>query len=147
MEWIELPVEEMVERYEGGENIRPISETYGVAFDTVRKRLRAAGIRLRVRGGPLGNNHAHKRGGPLFVKDNGYLCTTDRTGHICRIHRACWGALRGSIPDDHVVHHIDGCKLNNGIENLMMMRNEEHSRLHGLAKGGTHGNEEEPERT
>ena len=38
-----------------------------------------------------------------------------------------WG---GKIPEGYVIHHIDGDKLNNDINNLQMMERGEHISLH-----------------
>jgi len=44
-------------------------------------------------------------------------------------------ALRG---DEHV-HHINGDRADNRVENLMLLSSSEHSRLHGVARGGLNG--------
>lgn len=38
---------------------------------------------------------------------------------------------------DECVHHINGNKLDNHIENLLLMTKSEHSRLHCIARGNT----------
>ena len=41
------------------------------------------------------------------------------------------------LRDDEIVHHIDGNKRNNAIENLMVMTQSEHAKLHArLRKQG-----------
>lgn len=37
---------------------------------------------------------------------------------------------RGEIPDGYHVHHLDGDKLNNRIDNLILLSNSDHIRLH-----------------
>ena len=39
-------------------------------------------------------------------------------------------ALGHDIPSDYHVHHIDGNRLNDNINNLRLMASEEHIRLH-----------------
>jgi len=49
-----------------------------------------------------------------------------------RLHRAVWLAYHLSIPDGYHVHHIDGDRSNNQIENLLCLPADEHLREHGL---------------
>ena len=144
MRRIELPVDEIVARYGADESTAVLGRAYGVDPVTIWNRLRAAGVKMRPRGGQLGNKnalghrgngHLGKPGGPLHV-DRGYLGTYDREGSGCRIHRACWEAYYGPIPKDHLIHHIDEDKRHNAIENLACMLNSEHSRLHQQERVG-----------
>ena len=134
-----LPVAEMAARYAAGESTYGLGQAYGVGRTTIWRRLAAAGVKMRLRGGPRGNTHGlggksrlglHKRGGPLHADRESYLRSYDREGRNCRIHRACWEAYHGSIPAGHAVHHIDGDVQNNEIENLVCMPHGEHTRQH-----------------
>ena len=130
---VELPVAEIVERYEGGENTRALGHAYGVGHATVWRRLRAAGAKMRTCGGPVGNKSClgrYKRGGPLCLVGSGYLGTHDREGEQCYVHRACWEAYHGPVPSGYVVHHRDGDRQYNEIENLACMPRSEHVKLH-----------------
>lgn len=56
------------------------------------------------------------------------------------------------IPQDIIVHHVDGNKLNNDPSNLMLMSNRDHSLLHawersnnGISSYGYDDNEDEDE--
>jgi len=53
-------------------------------------------------------------------------------------HRKIWKKYHGAIPEGYVIHHKDGNKKNNNIENLQAMKSEEHLSLHhaGLKKKG-----------
>ena len=46
-------------------------------------------------------------------------------------HRAIWSKIHGPIPVDYVVHHKDGNRLNNSLDNLVAMPPNEHKYLHG----------------
>ena len=128
---IELPVAEIARRYIAGEGVRELGRAYGVCHDTIARRLRTAGVKIRPRGAALGHKHRRKRGGPLNVDGHGYLRTRDREDKLCYIHRGCWEAHRGPILDGHDIHHVDGDIGDNCIENLACMTHGEHMRLHG----------------
>lgn len=46
------------------------------------------------------------------------------------LHREVWKKFNGEIPAHHVIHHKDGNKLNNSIENLECLNQAAHSFLH-----------------
>ncbi len=45
-------------------------------------------------------------------------------------HDVVWERNFGAIPDGYCIHHIDHNKLNNSIDNLLMLTKEEHASLH-----------------
>jgi hypothetical protein len=45
-------------------------------------------------------------------------------------HRRVWEQAHGPIPAGHVIHHVNGDKLDNRIENLSLMRREQHTHDH-----------------
>lgn len=47
-----------------------------------------------------------------------------------KLHRVMWAHYYGEIPKGYNIHHIDRDKRNNNIENLQLMTQSEHSRLH-----------------
>ena len=129
---IELPVVEIVERYLAGESTIALALVYGVNHKTIGRRLKVAGVRL-PHSTPFGNTYArgwHKRGGSLYDGGRGYLTTRDRENKECAIHRGCWEARYGAIPEAHIVHHKNGERLDNAIGNLACMTQGEHATLH-----------------
>ena len=68
--------------------------------------------------------------GLRFVKD-------DATGYYrndklrTRLHRYLYESKYGELPSDVHVHHIDGNKDNNNLDNLIAMLDSDHLTLHG----------------
>lgn len=50
------------------------------------------------------------------------------------LHRYAWEKAHGPIPEDCVIHHIDGDTSNNDIDNLACLSNAAHMALH-IAQG------------
>ena len=118
-----LPLDEMARRYRYGEDTYALGVAYGVSAETVRRYLLGSGVTMRFGG-------SHPRGGPMSLDGRGYLRTRDRTNKSCPVHRGCWEAHHGAVPDGHAVHHINGDRQDNRIENLACMTHGEHARLH-----------------
>jgi len=123
----DVPVVELAERYNNGESTMLLAEAFGVSRWLVRRRLVAAGVKMRESACP------RRPGGPLHLV-NGYLGSFDREGRHSRVHRACWEAYNGPIPGGLVIHHIDGDKRNNEAANLACLSHAEHRQLHVRAK-------------
>lgn len=75
---------------------------------------------------------------PKYIYYDGLrFCRDDKTGYYLnstirkRLHRYVWEREVGAIPAGYQVHHIDGNKANNDIENLAIMTSTGHQRLHG----------------
>ena len=127
--WIDLPMYEIAVRYEAGESLGQLAPVYRVSRTTIGRRLNAMGVTLRPKGGQRGSLRHHP-GGPFHLDSRGYWISRDRVGKRSRVHRACWEAYRGLIPEGWVVHHVNGDRLDNRIENLLAMSNSKHSALH-----------------
>lgn len=77
--------------------------------------------------------------GKRFVKDmkNGYYhanARTDGRPTTLLLHRVVWEDNNGKIPDGYQVHHKDHNRDNNSIENLELMSQAEHMRMHTLER-------------
>jgi hypothetical protein len=65
----------------------------------------------------------------IFIDESGYVCIVLKGKHY-REHRYIWERSNGPIPDGYVIHHIDGNKTNNNIENLQLLSKINHTRIH-----------------
>jgi predicted nucleic acid-binding Zn ribbon protein len=88
----------------------------------------------------LENNDLAVFHGNKFRRDKktGYYLNSNL--HL-RLHRAVWTAYHGEIPKGYHIHHLDGDKQNNDIENLVLIRGEEHSSYHGKKRDQEHHQE------
>jgi hypothetical protein len=50
------------------------------------------------------------------------------------VHRAVWKKANGPIPIGYEIHHINGNRLDNRLENLACLSKEEHDLIHGRFK-------------
>lgn len=123
-------IEKLCRRYESGESAYLLAREYGCGIQTILKRLRRCGIRIRAYGGGAKNR---KPGGALQWRKLGafwYLRAYDRQGWKCYLHRACWETYNGPVPDGHDIHHINGDTTDNRIENLACVEHGAHRRIH-----------------
>jgi hypothetical protein len=67
--------------------------------------------------------------GKIWIDEKGYAKKSVNNKHI-RLHRLIWEQYNCKIPEGYDIHHINGNKLDNRIENLQMIRHNEHTRLH-----------------
>lgn len=73
--------------------------------------------------------------GHKFRKDakTGYYLATKNTraGKRERLHVYVWQRYNGKLPDGYHVHHIDGDKTHNDIDNLAAVSKRKHASFHG----------------
>lgn len=72
---------------------------------------------------------SHSWKGGRSPTNNGYM-RIRIDGKLVLEHRYIWEQNNCKIPKGYQVHHINGDKLDNRIENLQMLKNSEHQILH-----------------
>ena len=74
---------------------------------------------------------SHAPGGYGSITASGYCRMTDPlTGRVRMEHDLVWERANGPIPLGMCVHHRDGDRLNNAIENLELVDALTHKRIH-----------------
>lgn len=75
----------------------------------------------------------HKRndmGQFIITTGNGRYKRKNKNGKNLQLHRLIWETYRGPIPKGYIVHHINGNKKDNRIENLSCISVKEHNKIH-----------------
>ena len=87
----------------------------------------------------LRNKHGAHRFGSFSKAKSRYVFVKTESGFV-QLHRLVMEMYLGRYLDcDEVVHHCNGEKTDNRIENLELMTNSEHTTLHNLGKVFTEG--------
>lgn len=84
--------------------------------------------RRRLRG-EFGGPAPEVNQGGVWKGSNGYL-KFSHEGKETYVHRYEWETHRGSIPEGFHVHHIDGDRLNNSLDNLELITESDHHKYH-----------------
>lgn len=133
--------EYLTNEYNSGMTQKQIAKKLGVSSSCVLKYFRKYGISARTKSElASGTNNYNWRGGRRLVKE-GYIsvfapnhpnCHKDRTMYE---HQLVMEEHIGRLlKKNEVVHHINGDRSDNRIENLMLLTNSDHAKLHALLK-------------
>lgn len=77
--------------------------------------------------------------GRAYIGNHGYYTITSKKegNHNKLLHRLIYEEVHGKIPDGYHVHHKDGNKLNNSIDNLELLEKRKHHSLHSTGYNHT----------
>ena len=132
----EIKTEYLIRLYESGKSLPEISEMVKITDQAIWLRLKNAGVKLRSISDAIklsfktgrsiilsGKNHPCWKGGRYKHKD-GYIHINSGRD---REHRVVWEKANGKIPLGWVIHHLNGIRDDNRLENLCALPIKRHS--------------------
>lgn len=124
---------EMYELYLSGQSLERVGEVYDMSRQSVYAGFSRRGYKLRERKTLPYITYRNRK---FTLRNTGYYAATD--GKRESLHRYKYEYEIGPIPEDWDVHHIDGNKEHNNIENLVALPKDEHTYLFTTG-GNQHG--------
>jgi len=73
----------------------------------------------------------------VYVNAYGYhVSTISHNGGVSKVfmHKEVYKAFNGVLLKGQTIHHIDGCKINNSNDNLIILKRSEHSKEHNNSR-------------
>ena len=153
--WIES---EIIKLYVEDElSTQQIADITGFSRSGIGKKLKRNNIILRPKGAQLGHKVSNKTKIKIGLGNKNKIHTEESKFQMALIKRQCkepkrymlrgrlafkqmgktvyqhryiWNKYNGDIPQNGVIHHINGNPIDNNINNLKLMTRSEHSKLH-----------------
>jgi hypothetical protein len=125
---------EILNAYLAGQRYRQLTKIYKCGNNTIWKTLKRQNCPIK---GHVGQHHPRWRGGFTYRKGYKRLYLPKHPsatkGGLISEHRLIMENYLGrTLENDEIVHHINGIRDDNRIENLEIMSPGEHSTLHNL---------------
>jgi hypothetical protein len=109
--------------YLDGYSLEQVAEQLQVTRQCVYKAFKKRGYSLR---GVNFRPHQLYDGKKFTLRNTGYYAST--TDERCLMHRYVWELQNGGIPNGYDIHHRDRNKSNNSIENLELIKHDDHAK-------------------
>lgn len=119
----------MYEQYVEGFSLEQVGKMFGVTRQSVYAMFKCRGFEMREKKKlPFLTFNGKK----YTLRNNGYYGSTD--GKRTMMHRDIWKFHNGNIPIGFDIHHKNHDKTDNSIENLELIKKDEHSRKYNTGK-------------
>lgn len=111
---------EMVERYENGESSLELAAAYGISKPVILRRLKAAGANMRRSGRKRGTEARYVT--TFLMDDHPLRAMASKNGNVMEHRLVMAEHLGRPLLKDETIHHINGDKRDNRLENLQLRR-------------------------
>lgn len=118
-------VEKMYDLYKQGATLRTIAKVFGISNQAIWKAFKRRGLKTRP---CQWLPYVIWDGKKYSLRSTSYYARTTKERGL--LHRDVWEKNNGPIPKGYDIHHKDGDKSNNDIENLRIMLHSDHTRKH-----------------
>jgi len=115
------------EYYLCGASLSKTGKRFGIDRRLLHYYFKAFGFKTRQL---KRNQYIIYNGNSYTVNKEGYYRKTDSDREL--LHRQMWKDINGEIKKGHNIHHINGNKTDNKIENLEMLTASDHTKRHGF---------------
>ena len=126
----------MYRYYIAGHSLAEVGTIFGVTRQSVYERMKRNDLPLRSKPEP----DVLEWNGRRFTFHKGIGYYRETSGDRTLMHRAIWEHHNDTIPDGWDVHHVDGNRTNNSIDNLECLPKAEHTANH-ISERGTAWNQ------
>ncbi len=135
-----IKTEDIVKSYLSGDSITEIAERVGISYQSISLRLFRANIKMRKHGETLkemikkgrikikSGKDSHMWKGGISLNKKGYVVIRIDKKETLE-HRYVWEKHHGKLPKNWLVHHLNGVRNDNRIENLQAMPKERHNSM------------------
>lgn len=126
------------ELYRSGRSLRELADLLDISYSRVRSGLIRGGVPIRTRSAGQANSYRTGRrpwNGGRKIDKHGYVMINIGHGKYRPEHCLIWEEHNGPIPKGWHVHHINGVKDDNRIENLQAMPSKKHAHVIELMQG------------
>lgn len=116
-------------KYLEGYSLSEVGKMFGVSRQSVFDCFKKRGYKLRNQ---KKLEEQEFNGEKFTPQNNGYYRRSKGDRRL--MHRVVWEFYNGKIPHGFDIHHKDHNRTNNKIENLELLKKDEHSRLFATGK-------------
>lgn len=129
---VEVDVFKLHEMYKSGKTIQELADLLKIDSRNVSKWFKKYNLYIRTKSeNASGDKNSGYKGGKSYDK-NGYVELHINGGKIFEHRYVVEQFLERKLTNDEVVHHINGIKDDNRIENLEVLSHSEHMKKHSL---------------
>lgn len=132
---VTIDVFKLHEIYDNGMTMQELEDTFGISRKVIGRLFKKHGLHIRTKSeNKIGELNGSFDGNPRYTKD-GYIEIWNGSKRILEHRYIMEQYLNRKLNSDEVIHHINGIKDDNDINNLELTNQSEHMKKHKLPIG------------